>query len=82
MLDKEFTYYKNHQDELVSKYKGKFILIKDEVVFGPFDTELHAYSNAIKELKFDKGSFLIQQCLPGEASYTQTFHSRVKFAPA
>ncbi len=82
MLEKEFAYYKSHQDEMVLKYNGKFVLIKDETVYGPFDTELHAYTAATKSHNFEKGSFLIQQCLPGEASYTQSFHSRVRFIPA
>lgn len=74
-LQKQLEYFKSHQDELVEKYKGKFLVIKDQEVKGVYDTEIEAYTNAKK--KFGLGNFLIQQCLPGQESYTQTFHSRV-----
>lgn len=77
MLEKEFKYYKDHQDELVQKYNGKFLVIKDESVIGAYDSELHAYTEAKK--KHEEGTFLIQQCSPGKDSYTQTFQSRVSF---
>lgn len=75
MLDTEFQYFKDHQDELVAKYNGKFIAIVGDQVKGAFDTELEAYVTMKKIHKV--GTFLIQQCLPGKNIYTQTFHSRV-----
>lgn len=78
MLDKEFKYYLSNKEELVKEYLGKFLIIKDESVVRAFDTELDAYSFGISN--FDQGTFLIQQCLPGNENYTQTFHSRVTFA--
>ena len=77
MLDKEFIYYKDHQEDLVREYNGKFLVIKDERIQGAYDTELEAYTESKK--KFDLGTFLIQHCSPGKESYTQTFHSRVAF---
>jgi hypothetical protein len=77
-LQKQLEYFKSHQDELVKKYEGKFIVIKDQEMQGVYDTEMEAYTDA-KE-KFELGTFLIQQCLPGQESYTQTFHSRVTFS--
>jgi hypothetical protein len=74
-LQKQLEYFKDHQDELVKKYKGKFLVIKDQAVQGVYDTEIEAYTDA--KNKFELGTFLIQQCLPGQESYTQTFHSRV-----
>ena len=74
-LQKQLEYFKSHQDEFVRKYEGKFLVIKDQAVQGVYDTEMEAYTDA-KE-KFELGTFLIQQCLPGQESYTQTFHSRV-----
>lgn len=74
-LKKQLEYFKAHQDELVKKYRGKFIVIRDQQVQGVYDTEIKAYADA--EKKFGLGNFLIQQCLPGQESYTQTFHSRV-----
>ena len=75
MLDAEFQYFKDHQDELVAKYNGKFIAIVGGEVVGVFNTELEAYLTLKKD--HEVGTFLIQHCLPGTTSYTQTFHSRL-----
>jgi hypothetical protein len=74
-LQNEFQWYLEHQNELVEKYEGKFIVIKNQQVIGVYDTDEDAYvkSSETNEL----GTFLIQECLPGEDSYTQVFHSRV-----
>ncbi|MDP3661311.1 MAG: DUF5678 domain-containing protein [bacterium] len=77
-LQIQLEYFKTHQDELVEKYEGKFLVIKDQKVQNVYDTETEAYTDAKK--RFELGTFLIQQCLPGQASYTQTFHSRVAFS--
>jgi hypothetical protein len=76
-LKKELDYFKEHQQELVIKHEGKFLVIKDRQVQGVYDSEIDAYTDA-KE-KFELGTFLIQECLSGEKSYTQTLHSRVMF---
>ena len=77
-LQKELEYFKKNQEELVKKYEGKFLVIKDQEVKGVYATEMDAYSEAKKD--FELGTFLIQQCLTGEGSYTQTFHSRAVFS--
>ena len=76
-LEREFNYYREHQEELVPLYKGKFVVIRDSQVLGAFDTEL----DAIKEIspQYPMGTFLIQKCEAGDASLTQRFHSRVSF---
>lgn len=76
-LKKEFEYYLQHQAELVERYNGKFIVIKDCQVIGSYDSETEAIAETLK--KHDLGTFLVQKCEPGNASYTQTFHSRVVF---
>ena len=78
MLDKEFKYYLDHQDELVEKYNGKFIVIKGDEVIGEYDSEMDAYFETKK--KHEVGTFLIQLCEEGDESYTEIFHSRVVFA--
>jgi len=77
-LKKEFGYYLAHQDELVKKYNGKFIVIKNAKVVGSYDTELEAVKKTSE--KYELGTFLVQKCEPGTKSYTQTYHSRVIFA--
>lgn len=76
MLDKEFKYYIEHQEELVKKYNGKYIVIIGTEVI-PYDNEMDAYNETLKKHKL--GTFLIQLCLPGKESHTVTFHSRVVF---
>ena len=76
-LEKEFAYYLAHQDELVAKYNGKYIVIKDGEVLGSYDDELTAVAETQKS--HELGSFLVQKVSPGTEDYTQTFHSRVTF---
>lgn len=78
VLEKEFKYYLEHQDELVDKYNGKFVVIRDCEVLGAFDSELEAIAKSSE--RFELGTFLVQKCEPGSESYTQTYHSRVVFA--
>ena len=75
MLEKEFQYYIRNQNRLVKKYRGKFIVIKNQKVIGIYDTDIEAYKKAQEDHKL--GTFLIQPCMAGNESYTQTFHSRV-----
>jgi len=77
-LEKEFKYYLDHQDELIKKYNGKFVVIKDCKVIGSYDSALEAVEETSKH--YELGTFLVQKCEPGSESYTQTYHSRVSFA--
>ncbi|MBK7381255.1 MAG: hypothetical protein IPJ03_20120 [Ignavibacteriales bacterium] len=76
-LEKEFNYYLDHQEELIKQYAGKYLVIKDQKVFGAFDTEIIAYQEALKELEL--GTFLIQLCTIGSDNYSQSFNSRVVY---
>ena len=76
-LEHEFAYYKKHQEELVRQYEGKYLVIVGETVSSAHESELDAYESA--KAIYPLGTFLIQHCLPGKDSYTQTFHSRVTF---
>ena len=78
MLEKEFKYYLANQDDLVQRFNGKFIVIKNNEVLGAYDNELEAI-NKTKE-KHKLGTFLVQECTPGDEKYTQVYHSRVSFA--
>ena len=77
-LEKEFKYYIDHQAELVEKYNGKFVVIKDCKVIGAFDSELESINTTSEQ--YELGTFLVQKCEPGSESYTQTYHSRVALA--
>lgn len=77
-LKREFEYYLAHQDELVKKYNGRFIAIKNGVVLGAYPDAATAVTEAQKSHAL--GTFLVQKVEPGSAAYTQTFHSRIAFA--
>lgn len=79
ILEKEFQYYKDNQDELVKKYNGKYLVMRDCNVVIAKDTEDDAYREALKN--FELGTFFLIHCTPGEEAYTQNFFStRVIFA--
>lgn len=77
MLEREFQFYKQHQAEFVKSYAGKFIVIYNNELKGVYSTQLEALTESQKTLSL--GSFLIQLVEPGDANYTQTFHSRASF---
>lgn len=77
MLETEFKYYLNNQNQLVEKYNGKYIVIKGEDVIAVYDSETEAYFETQKQ--HELGTFLIQYCEPGDEAYTEIFHSRVSF---
>jgi hypothetical protein len=74
-LEAEFRYYKDHQDDLVAKHEGQFVVIKGDELLGVYPSYEEAYRETSKD--HDLGTFLIQHVERGTAAYTQTFHSRV-----
>lgn len=78
MLEKEFQYYLDHQDEIVEKYNGRYVVIVGEKIVGDYADDLEALLESQKEHKL--GTFLIQKVTPGDEAYTKRFHSRVSFA--
>jgi hypothetical protein len=77
-LKKEFEYYIAHQDEMVEKYDGKFVVLKDGQVLGAYEDELAAINETKKT--HELGTFLVQKVSKGTSAYSQTFHSRVVFS--
>jgi energy-coupling factor transporter ATP-binding protein EcfA2 len=76
-LEKEFKFYIEHQEELVKKYNGRVIVIKDGKVLGAYDSDMEAITETTKI--HELGTFLVKKCEPGEESYTEVFHSRIAF---
>ncbi len=64
-LKKEFEYYLAHQTELVEKYNGKFLVIKNEEVIGIYDDQVQAVTLSRKS--HELGTFLVQKVEPGDA---------------
>ena len=79
-LENEFKFYLENQSELVKKYNGKYIVIKNIEIIGVFDSEIDAVEKTSEH--HELGTFLVQKCEPGKESYTQTYHSRVFFLNA
>lgn len=73
MLHKEFEYYLTNQKELIQKYEGHFIVIKDEKVIGSYASRIEAYNETKKHHKL--GTFIIQLCEADKNAYSHTFHS-------
>ena len=75
LLEKEFEFYLANQDQLVEKFNGRVIVIKNGEVIGDYDDVPTAVEETQKE--HDLGAFLVQKCSPGTGDYTAQFHSRV-----
>ena len=77
-LQKKFDFYLAHQDEMVEKYDGRYIVIKNGIVVGDHDDEVTAVAKA--QESHELGTFLVQKVSEGDSEYSQTFHSRVAFS--
>ena len=75
MLNTEFRYFIDHQDELVKKYNNRVLVIIGENVVADYDNYDQAFFQSIE--KYKQGSFLLQECTEGEDAYTDTFCSPV-----
>lgn len=73
MFREELNYFIEHQDELVAQHRGKVLILVGQHVVGVHDTVLEAYLEAGKT--HEPGTFMIQQCEPGEQAYTATISS-------
>jgi hypothetical protein len=74
-LEKDFKYYLNHQDELVQKYNGKYIVLNDTHVVGAYDDYADAFYSSLE--KYKPGTFMVQLCTPGDSAYTARYYNRV-----
>ena len=64
LLKKETETYNAHKTELISRSKGKYVLIKDETVVGVFDSELDAVHQGYE--RFGNVPFLVKQVVEVE----------------
>ena len=58
---KEYLWFKAHEDTLMRRYYGRFIIIKDEQVWGDYGTWRMAWIQARK--LHAPGSYIIQHCI-------------------
>jgi hypothetical protein len=74
MLEKEYNYFNDNLKEFIKKYKGQFIVLKDDDILGVYDSMPVAISETIKN--HELGTFLVQECIPAKQNI-QHFHTRV-----
>ncbi len=61
MLDQDFRFYLENQEQLIKQYPNKFIVLKNKTVIGVYNTHLKAYQET--SMKEAVGTFLIQHCI-------------------
>ena len=74
MFDKELAFFIDNQAELVSKYRGQVLILKDAAVVGAYPTPLAAQTAA--ERRFGIVTYMLQPCEPGPGAYTVTVSSQ------
>ncbi len=79
-LEEQLDYFIENQDDLVSKHRGKVLILRDRKVADVFDTVLDAYLHAEKH--YETGTYAIQECEPGPEAYTVSFTSPLALAEA
>jgi hypothetical protein len=79
MLENEFKYYLERQDDLVKEYNGRIIVIVNGKVVGVYGSKIDAYLDSVKE--YNPGTFLIIECTPGADSYNIHQRSRIIACP-
>ena len=67
-LSAELDFYITNQEEFVSKYDGKVIVLKHGELLGVYDSKIDAWTETCKTQA--EGTFLLQTVNPGEADYT------------
>ena len=78
-IAENFDYFVENQAELVGKYNGKILVIRDRQVVGAYQNHLEAYYAAVSQ--YPLGSFIIQTCIAGPNAYTISLVSQqVRFA--
>lgn len=77
LLSKDFHYFLDNYENLISKYEGRTLVIKDLAVVGDFENFRAAYSWAMTN--FIPGTFLIQLCSRDKSSYILKVHNRFRY---
>ena len=75
-LLREFEYYIEHQAEMVERYDGRVIVLKNNEVIGDYATVPEAVHTTSKE--HPMGTFLVQRVSEGSEDYTVRIGSGVR----
>jgi hypothetical protein len=80
MLQQEFQWYLDNQNELVKKYDGQYLVIAGKTIVYSSKNKEEAGRKGLEMV--GAGKFILQLCTPGTDDYTRTFHThRVHFKP-
>ncbi len=71
---REYLWYKAHEEELLEKSPGRYIVIKNEQVMGDFESRKAARLEALKLHK--PGTFIIHHCVEEKASLAPRLYGR------
>jgi|KBSSwiS6_1023812.scaffolds.fasta_scaffold01543_2 hypothetical protein len=77
MLEKEFQYFLDNQNDLFKQFPDQYIAIKDQKVIGVYDSEIDAYFETQEQHKL--GSFLIQFCTLKHVGFAPNFTPKAFF---
>lgn len=72
-LERAYEFYLHNQEELVKKYLGKLIVIREEEVLGVYDSYSEAANATYPHYK--RGTVLFQEVREDESENTVTFFS-------
>jgi hypothetical protein len=78
MIRDDYEFYKDHKDEFLEKYNGKYLLIHAKELIGVYETETEALQDAVDK-GYQPGKFLVHHCIP-EEEQEMRFYSRVSFS--
>ena len=59
---KEYLWYLANEEDLLSRYYGRFVVIKDEAVIADYSNKIAAWRETIKS--HVPGTFIIHHCVP------------------
>jgi Family of unknown function (DUF5678) len=67
-FNKNLRWFRDHYDELKTKYKGEYVAINDSDVMG-HDTNAEQLINRLKDTFGDLSAFVIEKVHEGHVSY-------------
>ena len=78
MLHEQYEYFKTNRKELLKKYLGRFVAIKDFSVIADYGNFDEAYQDMSKKEKI--GTFIIHQCVREEDEPVFSYSGNVSFS--
>lgn len=77
--ESNYHWFEEKLPELVKKYDGRYVVVKDSVILSDYGTFEEAFTETIKTET--PGTFIIQLCSEDKTKTVQTYYTmRVKFA--